>query len=333
MDIIINFYKELDAFNLIIFWGIIIVITLLLLFSIIISNKNKKLKQIIKNANYNSSFDNIPINNAKEDKEYIENLDTKSSNSEEKFVAEEYIIDYQNKLPSEENHENILADKTLPEDSLKQDETNRNIIAPSRAYQKNILKEMSLSQTSPIGIDKPIKKEQENAQELHETLIYDISQDKIADTKNYQIENNLLKENNQKYVNTSDSQQKIIKQTLEEYNDIAKTKIINSNILEKEEQQKTYLEDVSKHLFEANQKDKIKRTEYELKQEEDAIISYEELMKKKDTIKIIDEEDAVISIDELVKKNKQQEKLYNLTENIENDKFIKELKNFREDLH
>ena len=47
MKLIIEFYKELDVLNLILFWGIIIVITLLLTFSIIMVNKNKKLRQII----------------------------------------------------------------------------------------------------------------------------------------------------------------------------------------------------------------------------------------------------------------------------------------------
>ena len=37
-------------------------------------------------------------------------------------------------------------------------------------------------------------------------------------------------------------------------------------------------------------------------------------------------------IDELIKKKEAEEKLYNLTPEEENDKFIKELKDFRNDL-
>ena len=92
-----------------------------------------------------------------------------------------------------------------------------------------------------------------------------------------------------------------------------------------------YIRDVSKKLAEANNRNDIDRTEYEIKQEEEAIISYDELMQKKDEIKIIDEEEAVISIDELMQK-KQKEKLYNLVDEEENDKFIDELKDFRRDL-
>lgn len=95
----------------------------------------------------------------------------------------------------------------------------------------------------------------------------------------------------------------------------------------------TFLEEVSKKLAEAEVPDEIDRTDYELQQEEDAIISYKELMAKKDTIKTIDEEDAVISIQELTARKSQQEKLYNLTEEEENNDFIDELKKFRNDLN
>lgn len=94
-----------------------------------------------------------------------------------------------------------------------------------------------------------------------------------------------------------------------------------------------FLEEVSRKLAEAETPDEIDRTDYELQQEEDAIISYKELMAKKDTIKTIDEEDAVISIQELTARKNQQEKLYNLTEEEENDDFIDELKKFRNDLN
>ena len=107
-------------------------------------------------------------------------------------------------------------------------------------------------------------------------------------------------------------------------------KPLEKKIIEKDNN--SYLNEVSKKLSEAKEIDGIERTEYEIKQEEDAIISYEELMQKKDSIQMIDEEDAVISIGELYEKNKQKEKLYNITKEEENDKFISELKHFRGDL-
>ena len=99
-----------------------------------------------------------------------------------------------------------------------------------------------------------------------------------------------------------------------------------------------YLEEVSKKLSEAEIIDEIDRTEYELEQEENAIISYKELMEKKDSIQTIDEEEAIISIEELMNRNtkqqeiKEQSKLYNITDEEETDEFINQLKQFRSDL-
>ena len=55
-------------------------------------------------------------------------------------------------------------------------------------------------------------------------------------------------------------------------------------------------------------------------------------MEKKDSIQTVDEEDAVISIDELIQRKKEEEKIYNITEEEATDDFISELKKFREDL-
>ena len=118
---------------------------------------------------------------------------------------------------------------------------------------------------------------------------------------------------------------------------IADLDIVNPYFRSKDSEK--YLEEVSKKLAEADTKDEIERTDYELEQEENAIISYTELMEKKDSIQTIDEEEAVISIEELMNRNNHQKeleqeetKLYNITEEEANDNFLKELKQFRNDL-
>lgn len=69
----------------------------------------------------------------------------------------------------------------------------------------------------------------------------------------------------------------------------------------------TYLEEISKKLDDEPKPSNIELTEFEKKQEEEAIISYSELLKVKD-------------------------KIYNITENEETDEFIDELKSLRLDL-
>lgn len=372
MTELINFYKELDTLNLIIFWGIIIVIVLLLIFSIIIANKNKKLKALVEKNNHDN-LEKIEIPIAKQITNNQEVLKTptesetitlnkeKSTQNNNNFVAEEHVIEYNQDIFSLSNIKKATEvsnqEKDYHDISTKYDQ-------PNAPYQRNVLREMSLSQTSPIGIVKPIKKELTQAEELHKSLIDEVNKQKTdtfpkdeinkpsefsnkninseSKTTDNQIKskeyinksneiNNKKEENSLNSINITDN--KASDQLLkygEIQSDDKQDKYFSNN--QKESRQEKYLEEVSQKLANAKELNDINRTEYELKQEEDAIISYEELMKKKDSIKIVDEEEAVISIDELMNLKNKQEKLYNLTEDEENDQFIKELKNFRKDL-
>lgn len=289
MDLIIDFYKELDTVNLIVFWGIIIVLILLLVFAIILVNKNKKLEKLL-DENYEKAptSDEIPVKISYEEKKPTEEVlikeekqDNVSTNKETEqkntnFVAEEYVMEY---------NKNMFSLPNIKKAEPYEDKKEYNIPETQKTgpYQKNILRELSSNQTSPIGIS---KKEEPEV----------IDKDRA----------------------------------LELYNNFSNTEKTEEVLKEKNNNNRNYINDVSQKLAEATKND-IERTEYEIKEEADAIISYDELMQKKDTIKTIDEEAAVISIDELMKKG-QDEKIYNLTEKEENDMFIDELKHFRKDL-
>lgn len=395
MKYIIEFYKELDTINLIIFWGIIIVILLLLIFSIIIVNKNKKLKRIIINKEQEveesrnelaikteqinfiekskKEEPDIHINNQK-DIIQNDNIEVSFPIKEENFIAEEYVNNYVDNNNQENNTIIKEEDKTPilpiieeePKIEVHNDQINiekpkeekKEIIMPTGPYQRNVLREMSLNQTSPIGI---IKKDNQHnqdihkAQELHDTL-QNIEIKKDNYENNYQREMHNSKEMINKIYEKPETKIELPKETKveeripelelvkppkkEEIIEEKKQEINNNNYILKEnpKEQKqevksnNYLKEVSEKLSEAKDNNGIERTEYELKQEEEAIISYEELMKKKDQIQIVDEEDAVISIEELYNKTKSKEKLYNITKEEEDNKFISELKHFRSDL-
>ena len=189
MDLIIDFYKELDTLNLIIFWGIIIVIILLLIFSFILINKNKKLRKIVeKNNKYEEE---IPIKKQIEVEKNIENKveqtkietsleekdkDTKKeieSNSleiENNFVVEEHIVGYN---ADTNNISNIIPEETKADNKKYEFASHRTIEIPNKPYQRNVLREMSLSQTSPIGINRQVQTEDrktEMIKDLEETL-------------------------------------------------------------------------------------------------------------------------------------------------------------------
>lgn len=453
MEFIIDFYNNLDTLNLIIFWGIIIVIILLLIFSFILMSKNKKLSKIVQNKHIQEDLpikeqetkeennQDIIISNIEEDNTILPELpiisEIEESNpikTEQEFIAEEHIKKY-----NQEVYQQPIIKENLEEEINKQNNysnTSKNISKeieiPTKPYQRNVLREMSLSQTSPIGITKPINKEDkiiEKAKDLEDSLngIEDkeeLTRDKnmiinktikkelseIDDSSNRKteisfnkierqipIDKKIVKENEVKYernYNQHDHQQKTPKKeidiekintnhlqystkTIDSYKENNISKQTTFNTLKQTNEEKTenysytkneyippqvrellnvpllnetenrskstsekYLEEVSRKLAEAEIQDEIERTDYELEQEENAIISYKELMEKKDSIQTIEEEEAVISIEELMNRNNQPKeeiheevaKLYNISEEEENDNFLKELKQFRNDL-
>ena len=383
MELIINFYKELDTLNLIIFWGIIIVIILLLILSFVLINKNKKLKKIVEENN--KYEEEIPIKNKEiEIKQNIEENHELESElimtvSEEKnakspeeivsppievennFVVEEHISEYNRNIINQEESQN--------ENSVYQVNTKQVFEIPNKPYQRNVLREMSLSQTSPIGINRQVPKEDkktEMVKDLEDSLkneeinIYENkdAEKEISYTEeiNNQVENELTDIEEISYRKTEIQQDVIVEKNTsildsqkltqskdnEELSENQTIELLNNQEPVNDEINKTsekYLEEVSKKLAEAEIPNDIERTNYELQQEEDAIISYKELMEKKDSIQTIDEEEAIISIEELMNRtnNKSSEqieetKLYNLGEEEANDNFIKELKQFRNDL-
>ena len=226
----------------------------------------------------------------------------------------EVIIEKKEDTKKQEEDLPIKEETFIAEEHVKQ---NKEIIIPREPYQRNVLREMSQSQTtSPIGITK----KEPNPQK--EILNREVTRTKVQDIEI--LEDSLPTETyHNNYQEEMDNSRKMINKIYEEENKAMKEA--------KKVEKNNYLQELSKKLSDSS-KDDIQRTAYELKQEEDAIISYEELMKKKDTLKIEDEEDAIISIEELKRRKQEEERIYNITKEEEDNKFINELKDFRSDL-
>ena len=252
MDFIINFYNNLDVVNKIIFWGVIIVVLLLLTFSIILIIKNKKLEKIIKcsGINIDEMNDNEIIAIKKESSEEEKKL----TKNDELFLHEEKEL--LNNINENKKNESIPEEKQITIDNNKfvaeeyininRDELNNEKI--SKPYEKNIFKSTTTFQTSPISITKintENSKEIENAKELHDNLNIQ---------KNYESNHNSEGNNN-----SIDNQQH---QFFE-----------NSTSLSPNTSYKkgNYLEELAKRN-EVKTNDNY-RTEYEKRQEEEAIIS------------------------------------------------------------
>ena len=314
MNLIQN-YQDLNVLERILFWGKTIVIILVMVAIIIFIIK--KIKHTKNNRN-NTIAELTPITEEIEDTDspikeellYNEELEQENNNSNviennENIVQEEVIEKHQdneNNIKVTEYQVEQEAQEVKKENTNKEENKyNTNFEMPSAPYQRNVLREMSLSQTSPIGInkkeDRPIKIEE---------FVPNFQEHKLPEIEE-QITTN--------YVSEEDVNKK---ETIE-------IEIKNSQVEEVTEE-------------EQNNGNDIQRTSYEIEQEENAIISYKELMEKKDSIQTIDEEEAIISIEELLnkansnKETKEESKLYNITEEEENDSFINELKQFRKDL-
>lgn len=301
---LIQEYQDLNILQRIVFWGKTIAILLFIIVAIIVILK--KIKQIKKTIN-TEDYEELPIIKdeivtTEELEELIKeeeiNVET-TSNLEE--TSEISIFDDENNFEGE----NIIEAEAKEErQEIKNEDAkkyNTSFEMPSAPYQRNVLREMSLSQTSPIGINR--KEEPINIDELVPKYKEQISEEKNIEE--------LIDLNSDEEYNALESAE------------ILETTSIQDEIITEEQEESDY---------------DIERTSYEIEQEENAIISYKELMEKKDSIQTIDEEEAVISIEELLnrtnnkKETQEENKLYNITEEEENDSFINELKQFRKDL-
>lgn len=161
----------------------------------------------------------------------------------------------------------------LEEPTSNKEEEKREEVKENNLYQKNVLREISSKQpVSPIHIE---KKEEYTARENLDNF----------DFNSVNYDNGL----GMTYEDPNIS-------PLEEMEDAYE---VNDNM--------KFASEIVEKMEEETKPSNIELTDYEKKQEEEAIISYDELMKVKD-------------------------KIYNITDDEETDEFIDELKNFRLDL-
>ena len=244
---------------------------------------------------------------------------------ENKFIVEEHVREYNNEsfeLPNLEKN-NIKEETPIIKEEYKEpiiekrEEPVKEVIIPTGAYQRNVLREVYPSQTSPIGIVNKVDEKTEEikkAEELNKLLT---PEKPIVQSRTMINENNYRRQTIEDKPQTTSVPKRVENIPVTDYSSTVK--------------KGNYLEELSKKMAQSAGED-INRTRYELEQEEAAIISYNELMQKKDSIKTIDEEDAIISIDELTRRKKEQERVYNITGKENDDEFINALKNFRSDL-
>lgn len=167
--------------------------------------------------------------------------------------------------------DNINNKESINEEVKKEIEVKEEVNKDNGLYQKNVLREMSMkSPTSPINIEK--REEYVKKEDLSN---FDFN--KYDNGLGMQVESSDVS-------------------PLEEMEDYYE---VNDNM--------KFASEIVERMNEEISPSNIELTEFEKKQEEEAIISYDELLKVKD-------------------------KIYNITDDEETDEFIDELKSFRIDL-
>lgn len=277
---LLKIFSEMDTLDIIIVVGIIFIVIFLICLSSSLMKKNKVLREELKNK---QNIDNIimdeDITNDKEIENYEDiNIIKEDKPEEDNIVVPNEKVDILNEL-----NENLYEDDILskPEEEgineiLKDlPDNDTSITAP---YTRNVLKSLAQSgQTSPVNIGK-------SAVDVPKVKV--TSYVKEEPKHEVKIEQQKL-----------DFEEKDIKKELPKLEE-------NSSNMSNQE----FIEEISKRLSEEVEPQTIELTDYEKRQEEEAIISYKELLKVKD-------------------------RLYKITDDEEIDTFIDELKEFRTNLN
>lgn len=277
---LLKIFSEMDTLDIIIVVGIIFIVIFLICLSSSLMKKNKVLREELKNK---QNIDNIimdeDITNDKEIENYEDiNIIKEDKNEEDNIVVPNEKVDILNELNENLYEEDILSkpeEEGINEILKDLPDNDTSLTAP---YTRNVLKSLSQSgQTSPVNIGKSA---------------VDVPKLKVT---------SYVKEEPKHEVKLE--QQKLDFEEKEIKKEIPKLEENSSNMSNQE-----FIEEISKRLAEEVEPQTIELTDYEKRQEEEAIISYKELLKEKD-------------------------RLYKITDDEEIDTFIDELKEFRTNLN
>ena len=291
METIKNFYNGLDFLSLLLFWGTIIVAILIIIFLILYFSKKRTNNEDIDDGfdidddNLKSdisieSFSDNDIDIIKNDN-FTHSIQTISDDDNDK-VNEEINLDDTVDIPIYKKNIEVKKDDSEKVISNRSD---------TKVEKNTVIREDNVTDVNNVIIEK-----RETVEEKKDEFLFDELVKKDSDDRSKAYQRNVFREMNSR---NQTSPIGIIYEhetnPIEEYRESLSDK------------KDTYLEDVYSSLSKANVPDRVELTEYEKKQEEDAVISYGELVSRKS-------------------------RLYNIREEDVDKEFLSELKEFRKDL-
>lgn len=310
IEYLVDFYKKLNTPGLILFWSIIFLFFFLIFSVIALLMKNAELNKNLRNLNKKSTNAND------EEMKKFEKVIIKDNKTNE----EQMILELEEEKKSKKNNE-ILKEPLKIE---KEDFVKIKVDPPKPMIVPSPKKEVSnYNEIREKNIEQPNKFIREN-KFINEDLVEEDKIKNIVEPKEEKLENTLYQKNILRELGTKNQTSPIAigkKVDIINLNDIGEEKLKPIDIISTSEDEyynninngsSTFLEEISKKIESELEPQTIDLTEYEKDQEDEAIISYKDLVNT-------------------VKKAETREERYKFDTEDDSD-FLQELKSFRSNM-
>ena len=299
------FYQSLDIGGLVVVWGLLFVFLFFMVATFLLFSKNRELGKLLQEKTKKVAeleAEKRTLLEKKIDKVAVKDLnkDIKPVKEKQEVTLEEEAI-----FTDDETNDAPVVNKNNINDNIsinsKEDVSNKNKMIGNVTDKEVVINTNS-------NIDDKRKEEVKQATKVGQEEIIESPSDSISTRS--QVSNNTVSSNNNLYSRSAlkDNrrfQTSPINIIREESLDETMQKLKPIEIGEAKEDVKrenvNFVEEISRKMEQEIKPQTIELTDYELKQEEEAIISYDELMKNKDRLFKItdDEEDDAQFIEEL----------------------------------
>lgn len=299
------FYQSLDIGGLVVVWGLLFVFLFFMVATFLLFSKNRELGKLLQEKTKKVAeleAEKRALLEKKIDKVAVKDLnkDIKPVKEKQEVTLEEEAI-----FTDDENNDAPVINKNNINDNIsingKEDVSNKDEMISNVADKEVVINTNS-------NIDDKQNEEVKQATKVGQDDVIEKPSDTISTRS--QVSNNTVSSNNNLYSRSAlkDNrrfQTSPINIIREESLDETMQKLKPIEIGEAKEDVKrenvNFVEEISRKMEQEIKPQTIELTDYELKQEEEAIISYDELMKNKDRLFKItdDEEDDAQFIEEL----------------------------------
>ena len=300
-----TFYQSLDIGGLVVVWGLLFVFLFFMVATFLLFSKNRELGKLLQEKTKKVAeleAEKRALLEKKIDKVAVKDLnkDIKPVKEKQEVTLEEEAI-----FTDDENNDAPVINKNNINDNIsingKEDVSNKDEMISNVADKEVVINTNS-------NIDDKQNEEVKQATKVGQDDVIEKPSDTISTRS--QVSNNTVSSNNNLYSRSAlkDNrrfQTSPINIIREESLDETMQKLKPIEIGEAKEDVKrenvNFVEEISRKMEQEIKPQTIELTDYELKQEEEAIISYDELMKNKDRLFKItdDEEDDAQFIEEL----------------------------------